>query len=192
VAASGILVIGSAAVFAAAETTQPRSSYYHVAWDEYRAHPVLGSGSGTFGRYWLEAPSYFRYGGALDAHSLYLEVLAELGPLGLLLVLAFLLYPLKSAVAARGAPGVPVAAGAAAAFIVHAGVDWDWELPAVVVAGLACLAAVCTARTGEDDSSRSRFARAAALTGALLLGFGAIAGTASHADPAAVKSVEAP
>src|SRR5205823_7247980 len=179
-------------VFAAAASTQPRTSYFRVAWDEYRAHPVLGSGAGSYGRYWLDAPDYFRYGGALDAHSLYLETLAELGPLGLLLLLTFLLYPLRSAVASRAVPGVPVAAAAATAFLAHAAVDWDWELPAVVVAGLACLAAVCAVRTPEEDAPVSRLARLAAAAAAVLLGLGAIAGTASHAEPSAAQTVEAP
>jgi len=192
VTVAAILVVGTAAVFAAAASTQPRASYFRVAWDEYRAHPVLGSGAGSYGRYWLEAPEYFRYGGALDAHSLYLETLAELGPLGLLLLLTFLLYPLRSAVASRAVPGVPVAAGAATAFLAHAAVDWDWELPAVVVAGLACLAAVGAAGTPEEDAPVSRLARLAAAAAAVLLGLGAIAGTASHAEPSAAETVEAP
>jgi len=191
-AVPAILVLGTAAVFAAAAATQPRTSYFHVAWREFRAHPVLGSGAGTYGHYWLQAPYYLHYGGALDAHSLYLETLAELGPLGLVLLIAFLLYPLRAAVAARGVPGVPVAAAAAVAFIAHAGVDWDWELPAVVVAGLACLAAVCAATTRSDDRSVSPLARLAALAAAVMLGLGAIAGTASHAEPSAVQTVEAP
>ena len=45
----------------------------------------------------------------------------------------------------RGVAYVPAAAGAYAAFLVHAGLDWDWELPAVVVAALCCAAAVATA-----------------------------------------------
>jgi hypothetical protein len=104
----------------------------------------------------------------------------------------FLGYPLRAAVASRAVPGVPVAAGAAVAFIAHASVDWDWELPAVVVAGLACLAAVCAARTSEDDASVSRLARLAAIAAAVVLGLGAIAGTASHAEPSAAETVEAP
>jgi O-antigen ligase len=192
IAAAAIIALGTVAVFAAAATTQPRTSYFQVAWDEYRAHPVLGSGAGTFGHYWLEAPYYLHYGGALDAHSLYLETLAELGPLGLLLLLVFLLYPLRGAVTSRAVRGVPAAAGAAVAFIAHASVDWDWELPAVVVAGLACLAAVCAARTTDDDEPVPRLARLAAVAAAVALGLGAIAGTASHAEPSAAETVEAP
>jgi phosphatidylserine synthase len=99
-------------------------------------------------------------------------------------LLAFLLLPLRHVTGARTVRGAPAAAGAAVVFLVHAGLDWDWELPAVVVAGLACLAAVLFARSPEPDPL-SRRARAAAVAVALALGAAAIAGTASSARPSA-------
>jgi O-antigen ligase len=197
VAAGAVLVAAAAATIAivAGGSTQPRSSYYHVAWHEYAAHPILGSGAGTFGRYWLSSGIYQQRGGALDAHSLYLETLAELGPLGLLLLAAFLLYPLRRAVASRGTPGVTAAAGAAVAFLVHAGLDWDWEMPAVVVAGVVCLAAVLLADQSEPDEPSGPLrplARGTALLFAIALGLAAIAGAASNAEPSAALKNEAP
>ena len=47
---------------------------------------------------------------------------------------------------ARRHPLVPGAAGAYAAYLVHTGVDWDWELPAVTLAGLLCGAAILSPR----------------------------------------------
>ncbi len=133
-------------------------------------------------------------GGAapLDAHSLYLETLSELGLVGLLLLAAFVLVPFRRLVRSRGAPGAPAAAGAAVAFLAHAGVDWDWELPAVVVAGLACLAAVLLAdgRASEEQPAGSRL-RAAALAAALVLGAVSIAGSASKAEPSALARLAA-
>jgi hypothetical protein len=73
-----------------------------------------------------------------DAHSLYLETLAELGLLGLALLGLALAPPLLAAF--RGASAA--AAGGYVAFLVHAGLDWDWELPAVTLAGLLCGAAL--------------------------------------------------
>ena len=169
--------------------TEPRTSYYRVAWLEYRAHPLLGSGAGTFGRYWLDLGSPARWGGALDAHSLYLETLAELGPVGLLLLCGFLLAPLRHALARRSAHGVPAAAGATVAFLVHTGLDWDWELPAVVVAALACSAAVALAEPSQADPGPRpavpRWGRVLALAAALLLGVAAIAGARSTTEPSA-------
>jgi O-antigen ligase len=153
---------------------------------------VLGSGAGTFGRYWLQSGPVGRFGGALDAHSLYLETLAELGPIGLVLLAGFLLYPLRRVVEARHLPGVPAATGAAVAFLVHAGLDWDWELPAVTVAGLACLAAVLLAGRHERTEPLPRLARTAGLACALALGLAAVAGTVSGAQPSAAVDDEAP
>ena len=74
----------------------------------------------------------------LDAHSLYLETLAEIGPVGLLLLLCALAVPIFAAVRARDHPLAAVGAASYAAYLVHAGVDWDWEMPAVTLAGLLC------------------------------------------------------
>jgi O-antigen ligase len=192
VAATAVVAVLGVTVAAGAASGQPRTSYYRVAWNEYRAHPVLGSGAGTFGRYWARSGLAATRGGALDAHSLYLESLAELGPAGLALVLAFLLYPLRRAAARRAHPWVPAATGATVAFLVHAGLDWDWELPAVVVAGLACAAGVAFADEGSTVPL-PRPARAAALGAALLLGGAAIAGARSATEPSAAgQAAEAP
>ena len=179
------LAVGFGIVAAYGASTRPRSLYYGVAWhDEYLAHPVLGSGAGTFGSYWNRFGDLAAWGGALDVHSLYLEMLAELGPVGLLLVLAVVLYPLRAAVTARRQPYVPAAAGAYVAFAFHAGLDWDWEMPAVVVAGLACGAAVVSAAAAERRPLGT-VARGAVVAAAVLLGALAIAGARSHTVPAA-------
>jgi hypothetical protein len=174
-------------------STEPRASYYRVAWhDEYAAHPVLGSGAGTFALYWARSGHVAARGGALDAHSLYLETLAELGPLGLALLAAFLLYPFRAALRDRRVPYVPVAASAYVAFLVHAGLDWDWELPVVVVAGLSCAAALVSS-TVTSTSRLATWARGAVLGTALVLGAFAIAGARSNTVPAAKDATkEAP
>jgi hypothetical protein len=63
-----------------------------------------------------------------------------------------LLTPLATLRRARGHPLVSVAAGAYVAYLVHAGVDWDWELPAVTLAGLLCGAALLLA--GRSSAAR--------------------------------------
>ena len=63
-----------------------RLDTWESALDDARAHPAFGSGAGTFERWWLEhrdVPLKVR-----DAHSLYVEMLAELGPIGLAGLLA--------------------------------------------------------------------------------------------------------
>ena len=185
----GALVLAGVGVLGAilGGATEPRVSYYHVAWHEFLAHPLLGSGAGTFGHAWLASGRVVQWGGALDAHSLYLETLAELGPVGLCLLAAFLLYPLGRAVQRRTLSLAPAAAGATVAFLLHVGLDWDWELPAVVIAGLACCAALAFAEPDDagEPETLSTLATAAALAAALLAGAAAIAGARSATEPSA-------
>jgi tetratricopeptide (TPR) repeat protein len=117
-----------------------RLDYWSAAWYEVRAHPVLGGGGNEYRRYWLRhRPTS---SGVLNAHSLYLETLADLGPIGLLLLSVGLAMPLVAAARARAAPLVPAATGAYVAFLAHAGIEWDWQLPVVVLSSLACGAAL--------------------------------------------------
>jgi hypothetical protein len=118
---------------------QYRVQYWQVAWWDYRDHPVLGAGAGTFGDYWLHHRPVDVW--VKTAHSLYIQALAELGPLGLAAILVAVLPPLL-VLRNRRDPLLAGAGGAYLAFVLHAGVDWDWELPAVMVAGVFCGAAV--------------------------------------------------
>lgn len=127
-----------------------RASYWRVALNEYGAHPLLGSGAGTFARYWgRDRPS--GAGSAQDAHSLYIESLAEIGPVGLALVAALFLVPLAAGFRSRRHPHAAVATGALVVYLVHAGLDWDWELPAVTLFALACAGALLTLDSGAVD-----------------------------------------
>jgi hypothetical protein len=121
-----------------------RADLWRLAWDDARSHPWLGSGPATYERYYL-AHQPKQVGRVRDAHGLYIETLAELGPLGLGLLLVVLATPLAALGAARRHPLVPAAAGAYVAYLVHTGVDWDWELPAVTLTGLFCGGAILIA-----------------------------------------------
>lgn len=126
-----------------------RPHYWRVAWKEYALHPYLGSGPGTFANYWLHYRTIGSF--ARDAHSLYLETLAESGPIGLAIYAAALLAPLAALREVRDGVAA-AAAGAYVAFLVHAGVDWDWETPAVTVAALICGAGLAvSARRDSAD-----------------------------------------
>jgi hypothetical protein len=124
-------------------TSNSRTEYWRVALHDARHHPVLGSGAGTFVRQWY---AHRRIRVAVqDAHSLYLETLAELGVVGLALLLFTLAVPVRAALRARGERYVAATFGAFVAFAAHSAVDWDWELPAVTLAGLFCGAALVVA-----------------------------------------------
>jgi O-antigen ligase len=64
-------------------TTNSRTEYWRVAVGDFLRHPIAGSGAGTFVREWY-AHRRIRVD-VQDAHSLYLETLAELGLVGLAL-----------------------------------------------------------------------------------------------------------
>jgi O-antigen ligase len=151
-----------------------RSEYWHVAWSEYEDRPWLGGGAGSFQRFWLR---HRRVGlPVLDAHSLYLETLAELGPLGLALLLCALVTPLRAVAAARRHPLATAALGAYVAFLVHAGIDWDWEMPAVTLAALACGVGLLLAARGAEIVPLTRSARGAGLALSALLAAVALVG----------------
>jgi O-Antigen ligase len=121
-----------------------RADLWRLAWDDARNHPWLGSGPGTYERYYL-AHQPKRLGRVRDAHGLYIETLAELGPIGLGLLLVVVATPLAALGLARRHPLAPAAAAAYVAYLVHTGVDWDWEIPAVTLTGLSCGAAILIA-----------------------------------------------
>jgi O-antigen ligase len=174
-AGAGALVL--AAVVLAA--TQPganrllggdRPDYWRVAVQQFEERPLAGSGAGAFHGYWLEHrpdPSTLDTPDVLDAHSLYLETLAELGIVGLALVVTALGIPVVVGLRARRDPAVAVALPAYAAFVVHAGLDWDWELPAVTLTGIFCGIAVVVAARGRAVRPLPRQGQAALLLVAL-------------------------
>ena len=118
-----------------------RAYYWPVAWHGLDA-PLQGLGSGAFAQLWaLERPVPAN---AIDAHSLFLEALLELGAIGFVVLVVTLVLPLV--VAPRLAGGWAAGlTGAYTAFLAHASVDWDWEMPVVTLAGLACGAALLSA-----------------------------------------------
>jgi hypothetical protein len=175
-----------------------RADLWSAGWEMAQGHRVVGAGAGTFERFWqARTDSSFK---VRDAHGLYIETLAELGTVGLALLVFALAIPLVAAFAARRKPLVPALSGAYVAFLVHAGVDWDWELSAVTATGLiaGCLVLV-SAREGSTTTIATPL-RAGVVTVALvasvagivgLLGNSAIAhGRSAIEDGDAVRAIE--
>jgi hypothetical protein len=113
-----------------------RYRYWEVAIARWADNPIHGIGSGGFQVEWLKQRDRVDKSG--DAHSLYLETLAELGVVGFAFLMAFLFGTAAAVVRLhRVAPGPATAlAGGLAAWAVHAGLDWDWEMPAVTLPAL--------------------------------------------------------
>jgi O-antigen ligase len=119
-----------------------RADYWRVAVDSLASAAPQGVGTAGFRVEWLRERDVAE--GAVDAHSLYLETAAELGLVGLALLAAFVG---GVAVCARRllSEDPELAAGLCAALAVlalHAGIDWDWDLPALGLVGLLLAGAV--------------------------------------------------
>jgi O-antigen ligase len=124
-----------------------------AALEAFASAPLRGTGAGTYQLQWdLRRPEPFI---VVDAHNLYAEVLGELGIVGLLL-LGGSLVTIFAGLARRMRgedrqlyAAVVVLTGV---WALHAGIDWDWEMPAITVwlfalAGLG-LAGVGAGRRG--------------------------------------------
>jgi O-Antigen ligase len=146
----GVLVIGVAGLFAnggglgAAQTvlaaranlaSPDRTGALHAALRVVAQQPLTGTGPGHADLRW-KGPDH---GSQLYAyvHNEYLQVAAELGLVGLVLLatmlvaIAWLLWRARPTGRARATWAGVVAA--AAAFAVHSGFDFVWHLPAIVV-----------------------------------------------------------
>ena len=125
-----------------------RIDQWNVALDRFGQETVHGGGAATYGLYWMQHRPAGNRQVVDDAHSLYFETLAELGLVGIALIALVVILILASfAPFRRGRDRSVYAALAAAglAFAVHAGIDWDWEMPAVSV-WFFCLGGAALAR----------------------------------------------
>ncbi len=129
-----------------------RYSYWDTALTAFADHPLAGTGTGGFAVEWRRRPN--RPEPAVDAHSLYVETLSELGLVGALF-LALFLGGVGAAAAGLYRRAPALAAGPTAAMVVwlvHAGLDWDWEMPALT--GVALLLAAATLAAHDEGRDR--------------------------------------
>jgi hypothetical protein len=144
-----------------------RSVQLRVAWDAGRERPLLGQGSGTFEYLWYEErPTRLV---VRDGHSLYMETFAELGIVGLAVLLGALLVPLVAAVRARRSRFTAAASGAYLAWLAASAFDWHWEMvglttTALLVGSVSLVSAERGGRGGLLPGSRLALA---GLTGTL-------------------------
>ena len=129
-----------------------RYQYWVAAAHAFDTRPWGGIGPGTFQFWWASHATVA--GAVLNAHSLYMETLAETGLVGFVLLVGLLLFvvgiAVRRSVRARDSTRIWIAAAAAgfAAFMAAAAIDWVWQMAAIVATVLA-LAAVIVA--GRDD-----------------------------------------
>ena len=140
---AGLLATGGGVAGAAQTVAEARANFaspdrtgaLHAALRLVAQHPLTGTGPGHADLRWKghdHGTQLFAY-----VHNEYLQVAAELGLVGLVL-LAILLVAIARLLwraRATGRPGATWAGvvAAAAAFAVHSGFDFVWHLPAIVL-----------------------------------------------------------
>lgn len=152
---SGVQLPSNSGRLSTLKTNRP--NYWKVALRGFADNPLKGVGGHGFQQLWLQKRHISE--SVQDAHSLYLETAAELGIVGVLLLLGWLLGIARAFAQLVRMPGGAAAsagvAGASAAFLVHAGLDWDWEMPAVALVFLA-LAAALLGAAAQHEVERDR------------------------------------
>jgi O-antigen ligase len=142
-----------------------RYQYWQVAARTANAKPLTGSGANTFQYEWLQHGT--RAGGfVIDAHSLYLQALGDLGYPGLVLISAFILwilgYGIWRVVRTRD-PAVRLMLAAATAgafaFAFSAAIDWIWFIPVLPVAFFICAAVIFAPESAQTAASAAGSSR---------------------------------
>jgi hypothetical protein len=113
---------------------QRRADYWEVALDDLERKPLLGRGVGGFAETWSHHRPFPQ--GVEEGHSIVFETLGELGAVGvLLLVVLFGSIALAFVRVARqvSRPLGALALATGLTWLVHATIDWDWEVPALTL-----------------------------------------------------------
>ena len=142
------------------------SSERYFLWDSAleaaSSKKLTGIGPGSFEYWWAREGDGQQF--VRDAHNLYLEMLAEAGPLAFLLILALIFGPIGYGILLSVRAGsterratLAAATAGMAAFAVAAGVDWAWEMTVLPVAFFALAATALGPRepfARRDQASR--------------------------------------
>lgn len=129
---------------------QSRPKYWEISLDAFAREPLRGSGAGSFAKLWARERTIAEDVG--EGHSLYLETLAELGLVGgvlLLIALVAMLAPFVAGLFGRERLLNAAFVAAGAAWLLHAGLDWDWEMPVLTLWLFAASGCALAARRGR-------------------------------------------
>jgi hypothetical protein len=159
-----------------------RYQFWTAAVHATNGRVLGGSGPGTFQLLWLPRAPFESY--VTNAHSLYVETLAEDGVVGLVLLIAFFVLVVGAAIRlvirSRFEERTRAAAIAAAfvAFLVYAASDWIWQVPVVPAVFLLLIAAVLAPQGSSAKKSTGATRRLGAMSvarlGAIALGAGSL------------------
>lgn len=144
-------------------SSNSRSAYWRVAWEEWKEHPLTGTGAGTFQYTWLENRPGF--GGVKQVHNVYLEQGTETGVVAFLALVGFaaLLLGYAAWAAWRTTSGgagerkvlLAGLTAAVAVYLVSSGLEWHWYIPPstlyfFILAGVTIRLAARAERTSPD------------------------------------------
>lgn len=145
-----------------------RLEFWRVAFKLFKNKPILGYGNGTyFSAYYIEYGMnqwYSRF-----AHNHYLQTMPELGIVGIILFLGFLWTGLKAVIYNAKQKSKPIyfwgMAAGLVAFLLHIGVDFTWNFPAVTALFFFFLGVT----TKEDRKSPLKLNKTIGLLGLVLI-----------------------
>ncbi len=166
-------------------TNDGRLPLWDAALDIYRSEKLRGTGAGTYQQYYPRYRSGEVGGYVVDAHSLYLQSLAENGVIGLALILVVVIGVLAGLATRIRGPGRPLYAAifaVALAWAVHQAFDWDWQMPAVTLGVFAlCGLALARGKDGRVGISGLPATRTVVALGWLVLAVAPLLGAISYA-----------
>ena len=150
----------------AVEGSNGRWQLWQGAVNEGNSKPINGTGAGTYELWWSQHATQRL--NVRNAHSQYLEVYAELGLVGLLLMIGFvaaLLVGCASALRSAGKELGSAAAGTASvlAFLLSNAFDWGWQVMLIPFVGMLAFAATAAEDRPEEQGREAP----AALRGAV-------------------------
>ncbi|MGA2470766.1 MAG: O-antigen ligase family protein [Solirubrobacteraceae bacterium] len=155
----GDVATSSANAFSRLQSTagEGRYQFWQVAAHAANGKPLTGTGANTFQFEWLQHGTVAG-GFVIDAHSLYLQALGDLGYPGLLLISGFIAWILgcglwrvvRSRDPARRL-ALAAATSAAFAFAFSAALDWIWFIPVLPVALFVCAGVIFAPDRSDAD-----------------------------------------
>ncbi len=139
-------------------SSNSRSTYWRVAWDEWKEYPLTGTGAGTFVYTWQENRPGF--GGVRQVHNVYLEQGTETGIVAFLALGGFAAlltsYLARAAWRATGERKALLAGltGAVVVYLFSSALEWHWYIPPstiyfFILAGVAVRLAAGSLRSRE-------------------------------------------
>ena len=135
-----------------------RFSYWKVGFEQLQAKPLQGYGLGTYYASYLLADYWPRMHFARFAHNHYLQTAVETGAIGFLFLAGFLVTSLLVIKNKTGIDKIsfayPGVLSALLAYLVHIGIDFTWNVPAVSVLFFCLLGIVLGHRemSGKADN----------------------------------------